>query len=336
MSEPLISIVMPLRNAATTLAETLDSIQSQTLQNIEVIMIDDFSEDDTRLIAEALCNSDRRFRCIKATNRGLVPALNQGIREAQSPLIARMDGDDIMLPSRLEKQWELLEQQPSVGVVSCGVRSFSDGEIGEGYRLYDSWLNSLVSHEAIYKARYIESPLAHPTAVVRRSILESMGGYRDMGWPEDYDLWLRLLESGVRFQKVPEVLLHWRDQPQRTSRVDPAYRPESFLDCKVAHLVKGPLRDVSSVSVWGAGHWGGRLGKRLMGAGYKVAFFVDINPRKIGGTRHGAPIVAAEDLQPDPSVPLLVAVGRRGARALIEESLAAWRFENGRDYLLLA
>ena len=121
-----------------------------------------------------------------------------------------------------------------------------------------------------------------------------------MGWPEDYDLWLRLLESGVRFQKVPEVLLHWRDQPQRTSRVDPAYRPESFLDCKVAHLVKGPLRDISRVSVWGAGHWGGRLGKRLMGAGYKVAFFVDINPRKIGGTRHGAPIVAAENLQPDP------------------------------------
>ena len=204
MSEPLISIVMPLRNAATTLAETLDSIQSQTLQNIEVIMIDDFSEDDTRLIAEALCNSDRRFRCIKATNRGLVPALNQGIREAQSPLIARMDGDDIMLPSRLEKQWELLEQQPSVGVVSCGVRSFSDGEIGEGYRLYDSWLNSLVSHEAIYKARYIESPLAHPTAVVRRSILESMGGYRDMGWPEDYDLWLRLWSRALGFRKCPK------------------------------------------------------------------------------------------------------------------------------------
>ena len=59
MSEPLISVVMPLRNAATTLAETLDSIQSQTLHNIEVIMIDDFSEDDTRLIAEAICNSDQ-------------------------------------------------------------------------------------------------------------------------------------------------------------------------------------------------------------------------------------------------------------------------------------
>ena len=85
MSEPLISVVMPLRNAATTLAETLDSIQSQTLHNIEVIMVDDFSEDDTRLIAEALCNSDQRFRCIKATNRGLVPALNQGIQEARSP-----------------------------------------------------------------------------------------------------------------------------------------------------------------------------------------------------------------------------------------------------------
>ena len=64
MSKPLISVVMPVRNAATTLAETLESVQSQTLENLEVIMVDDFSEDDTRLIADAMCNSDRRFRYI--------------------------------------------------------------------------------------------------------------------------------------------------------------------------------------------------------------------------------------------------------------------------------
>ena len=258
MSEPLISVVMPLRNAATTLVETLDSIQSQTLHNIEVIMIDDFSEDDTRLIAEAICNRDQRFRCIQATQRGLVPALNQGIQEAKGPLIARMDGDDIMLPSRLEKQWELLEQQPSAGVVSCGVRSFSDGEIGEGYQLYDTWLNSLVSHEAIYKARYIESPLAHPTAVVRRSTLESIGGYRDMGWPEDYDLWLRLVGAGYGIASVSVPVVRIRDRAERLTRADPRYRREAFERLKRDWLQSHVLEPDAKIAVWGAGKTGRR------------------------------------------------------------------------------
>ena len=72
MSDPLISVVMPLRNAATTLAETLDSIQSQTLRNIEVIMVDDFSEDDTRLIAEAMVQQRSAISLYSGSHRGLV------------------------------------------------------------------------------------------------------------------------------------------------------------------------------------------------------------------------------------------------------------------------
>ena len=180
-----------------------------------------------------------------------------------------MDGDDIMLLPRLEKQVALLATEPSVGIASCGVASFSDGEIGEGYR-HDAWLNGLVSHEAIYRARYIESPLAHPTAVMRRHILESYGGYRDMGWPEDYDLWLRLLESGVRFQKVPEVPCVGETNPTAHHASTLPTAPKLFLDCKVAHLIDGPLRGVSKCcdlggralgwTPWQAPHAGGLQG----------------------------------------------------------------------------
>ena len=336
MTSPAISIVMPVKNAAQTLEETLESIEAQTFREFELIIIDDFSEDETLQLVKRWATRDGRFRWSPAESPGLVPSLNQALSEARAPLIARMDGDDLMLPTRLEKQRALFESDDTLGVVSCGVESFGENGIGEGFRLYDDWLNGLVSHQAMFDARFIESPLAHPSAMVRRSILLEIDGYREMGWPEDYDLWLRLFAKGVRFQKVPEVLLRWRDQPHRTSRVHHAYHPKAFQDCKISHLISGPLQSRRQIGIWGAGHWGGRLGRALMNEGYEVKFFVDIDPKKIGGTRHGMPIIASEGLTPDEETPLLISVGRRGARGLIEAFLHERDFVSGRDYFALA
>ena len=336
MASPVISVVMPVRNAGSTLEETLKSIEAQSFEDFEVIIVDDFSDDDTGDLSRSYMARDSRFKWIEGQQRGLVPALNQGLALARGIFVARMDGDDIMLPERLEKQQRLLREGPELGVVSCGVESFGEGELGEGFRLYDSWLNGLVSHRAMFNARFIESPIAHPSVMALRTVLQEVGGYRDMGWPEDYDLWLRLFERGVRFEKVPEVLLRWRDQPHRTSRTNAEYRPDAFLRCKVAHLISGPLKGHRQIAIWGAGHWGGRLGKYLMSEGFEVQFFVDIAPKKIGGKRHGVQIVGSEDLKPDPKCPLLISVGRRGARALIESFLNERSFIYGQDYFALA
>ena len=336
MTSPMVSVVMPVKDAAATISETLASIQAQTHQDFEVIVVDDFSTDSTGELVLGVAQVDARFRYLKGRTPGLVASLNQGVKAANAPFIARMDGDDIMLPSRLEKQLKLFESTPSLGVVSCGVESFGEEGIGEGFRLYDAWLNGLVSHESMFNARFIESPIAHPSAMIRRSVLDAVDGYRDMAWPEDYDLWLRLFEKGIRFQKVPEVLLRWRDQPNRTSRVHSAYRPEAFLQCKIAHLLEGPLRERTQVAIWGAGHWGGRLGKGLIAEGLGIEYFVDINPKKIGGLRHGAPVIASDALTPCADTPLLIAVGRRGARGLIESHLQERGFVAGRDYFALA
>ncbi len=142
-----------------------------------------------------------------------------------------MDADDVAYPPRLESSSSC---RVEADVIGCGVRIVNGGE---GYALYAAWLNGLTSHAAIMRERFIESPLAHPTVMMRTALLRALGGYRDLPWPEDYDLWLRAAAHGARFGKASAVLLDWTDYPERTSRRDPRYSPEAFLQCK-AHFLR--------------------------------------------------------------------------------------------------
>ena len=173
-----------------------------------------------------------------------------------------------------------------------------------------------------------------------RAWLERVGAYQERGWPEDYDLWLRLLEAGAVFAKVPEVLLLWREHEDRATRTDSRYAVENFLRAKAHYLVRGPLADRDGVIIWGAGQMGKRLSKHLLREGARLAAFVDIDPAKIGRTRRGRPIIGVDELDEwrgryqRPVV--LAAVGSRGARGLIREQLTARRLEEGRDWWAVA
>ena len=109
-------------------------------------------------------------------------------------------------------------------------------------RRYERWINELVTHEQIMCERFIESPIPHPTALLRRRTLVEVGGYQDRGWPEDYDLWLRMALEGKRFHKVTECLYYWREHITRLTRTDSRYAVEKFLACKARYLLAGPLR----------------------------------------------------------------------------------------------
>ena len=98
---------------------------------------------------------------------------------------------------------------------------------------YEAWQNGLTDHDSILRDLYVESPFAHPSVVYRREPVERAGGYRALGWPEDYDLWLRLAAAGARFARLPEVLLYWRDRPERFTRTDPACTLEAFRACRI-------------------------------------------------------------------------------------------------------
>jgi chromate transport protein ChrA len=166
-------------------------------------------------------------------------------------------------------------------------------------RRYERWLNSLVTHEQIARDLFVESPLAHPTAMLLARTLRSLGGYRDQGWPEDYDLWMRAYAAGLRFAKVPRCLYWWRERADRLSRVHGAYSPAAFRRCKVHHLKALHLCEESVVTIWGAGKEGKALARHLRRENIAIAAFVDVDPRKIGMTVLGAPVAGVGGLTRD-------------------------------------
>lgn len=333
---PSVSVLMPCWNASQTVDEAVESILAQSHLDFELIAVDDGSTDDTRARLDRWAAKDRRLTVVGGSHVGLVEGLNRGLAACRATTIARMDADDRMHPERLEAQWGFLQRQPEIAAAGCLVEGFPPEDVREGFRIYIEWLNGLQDPAAIAREIYIESPLAHPSVMIRRAWLERVEGYQDHGWPEDYDLWLRLHLAGARFAKVPRVLLQWREHPDRATRTDSRYSVENFLRAKAHYLVRGPLADRAAVFVWGAGQMGRRLSKHLVRNGATLAAFIDIDPGKIGRTRRGAPVIAPSSLmdawRKTKRPALIASVGSRGARELIRAQLEELGLVEGADW----
>ena len=337
--QPKVSVLLPVRDGGRPLRSALRSLERQTFEDFEIVVVNDGSSDGTADLLERWQHRDARLRVLSLEPSGLVPALNRGLDACRGELIARMDADDAMLPLRLERQVQLLDTRSEIDVAGCQVRCFPRRQLGQGFRIYEDWLNSLVSPADHRRERFIESPIAHPTAMVRRDALEAAGGYHDADWAEDYDLWLRLLEKGHRIEKVPEILHLWRDHPGRQTRVDGRYSKKKFLACK-AHYLSRHLREtgVSRLIIWGAGPTGRALASLLRTHGHTIDAFLDIDPKKLRRRPGGTPVHDVADL---PSLwqagsRLLVAVSRRGARELIRPHVAAAGLVEGEDVYFAA
>ncbi len=333
---PKVSVLLPCYNAAETLDTALSSLARQTLADFEIIVVDDGSTDESPALLEAWSRREPRLRLIQQPHAGIIPALNAGLAACQAQIIARMDTDDRAHPERLARQVAFLEANRDIAVASCLVEAFPAGQVREGFQIYLSWLNSLVTDEDIRREIFVESPLVHPSVMFRKDWVIQAGGYQDRGWAEDYDLWLRLYLAGARFGKVPESLLDWREHPGRLTRTDGRYALENFLRAKAHYLVQGPLAGRDAVFIWGAGMMGRRLSKHLLREGAPLAAFLDIDPHKIGRTRRDRPILAPDEL-PDwwaryENPVLLAAVGARGARPLIRARLEQYRLREGADW----
>ena len=210
---PLVSVVVPCHNAARYVEDAVHTILRQTLRDIEVIAIDDGSTDNTAAILRRVAKTDVRLTVVSRENRGLIETLNEGFRLARGTFLARMDADDIALPSRLEKQANFLQEHPDATLVGAQVRYLDPHETTLG----DSDLPT--DHAGIDKlllSGYGQA-VVHPAAMFRRAAYEHVGGYRgDVARSsdgadvcEDLDLFLRLAEVGC-VANLPEVLLGYR------------------------------------------------------------------------------------------------------------------------------
>lgn len=335
---------MPVRNAVDTLDECLDSIAQQSFKHYEILVIDDGSSDGSVELVSRWAERDARVKLLTQPPLGLVAALNRGLSEAQTPLIARMDADDVMYPERLARQIAFLMDHPQIDLVATQVRLFPDEQIQAGYAEYVRWQNSCLSPEEISEEMFVESPVAHPSVMFRREVVCALGGYREGDFPEDYDLWFRLMQSGHRMAKLAEVLLDWRESEGRLSRIDPRCSREAFDRLRVNYLASHLNNHLHGddelkrrpLVYWGAGRKTRRRSNLLIEKGFTPAVWVDIDERKIGNVLQGVSIVSPDWLGNQTKKPFVLSyVVNHGARDDISQCLQAMGYRRGDDYLMV-
>lgn len=330
-----VSILMPVYNAALTLEAAVQSLLRQSMPEFELVIVNDGSTDETPNLLRQFAQRDPRVIVLETPHRGIVAALNEGLQVCRCELIARMDADDICHRDRLAQQVRFMESHPEISVCGSLVKMFPKKNLLGGMLRYEQWLNSLVSPEEIARDIFVESPLAHPSVMLRRNELLDLGGYHESSWVEDYDLWLRYHLHGKRLAKVPKVLLFWRHMPGRVTVTDPRCSLEAFLRAK-AHYISVLLARVGRpVVLWGAGQTGRRLLKHLMREGVVPMAIVDVDAKKIGHKLRGVQIVSPEWLAMR-DVFVVTAVSSLGARDLIRKNLARLGFQETRDFICAA
>lgn len=213
---PVVSVVMPVFNAAVFLKEAIESILSQSLHALELIVVDDASTDGSKEMALRYAGKDERVRLIShPVNKGNYPSRNEGMEMARGEFIAVMDSDDVAVPSRLEKQIEFLRSHPDYVLIGSQVL-LTDPEgapLGRkpGLHVEHSELDA-----ALMGGDWV---IIHPSVVMRRSSVEAIGGYRErFRTCADQDLYVRLGEIG-RLANSPEVLLHYRQHYRSLTRL---------------------------------------------------------------------------------------------------------------------
>ncbi len=334
-ASPLVSVLLPARDAAATLPAALRSVRRQRLADWECVIVDDGSRDDTLVVARAAAAADPRFVVSALPPSGLVAALRTGLARCRGTLVARMDADDVMHRDRLGLQVQALGAAPSLFAVGTHVRIFPRAQLAAGWRAYEGWLNGITSADRVRAEAFVECPVVHPTLMMRRAELVRLG-YRDAGWPEDYDLVLRALARGLEIGVVPRRLLAWRDRPARLSRTGAVYALPRFTALKATFLAEHFLARTDRYVLWGYGGTGRALRRALLAHGKRVSHVVEVHPGRLGNTIHGAPVVPPDALARLDRLPVVVSVARQRPREEIRAAMTAMGFRETTDFVCAA
>lgn len=204
-NDPLVSVIIPCYNAERFVGQAIQSIITQTYKNLEIIVCDDCSTDRTHQILEKLASEDKRIILLRnERNLQIVATLNKMIGIASGKYVARMDADDISFPTRIEKQVEFLEDNPDISF--CGTNAVLINEKGKFIGI-----SHVPQSEGDIKIgiKYL-CPFLHPSVVIKSEVLKEYKYREEFLFAEDYDLWLRLLESGLRGANLKNRLLKYR------------------------------------------------------------------------------------------------------------------------------
>jgi len=231
---PLISVVMPVYNSETYLQESANSILNQTYTNFEFIVINDGSTDRSLDILTEYAEKDDRIAIINQQNSGLSNSLNRGIELSRSDLIARMDADDISNLTRLEEQFNFMNNNPEVAVAGTAFELF-------GENTKSKIITMPVTNESIRRNLAFRFCLCHPTVMFRKTTIVDAGRYQGAGPCQDLELWLRLSRNKtLQFANLEKPLLKYRIHPNQIKGSIKAYIAAAGYIFKEAITQKSP------------------------------------------------------------------------------------------------
>ncbi len=330
----MVSVILPFRNAERTLAEAIQSIVDQTFKEWELVLIDNASTDASGKIAVQFARIDTRIKLIHEDRIGIAHALNTGLDHASGELIARMDADDISLPDRIEKQNQYLRDHPQIGVLGTRTMFRSTVEKSSGMHWFVEWQNRIISPEEHFVKRFIDAPLAHPSVLFRRELIDRHGSYSTDPLPEDHELWLRWMDAGALFAKLPEELLIWNDGIDRLSRSHPNYSVHSFYRTKVKWLAKW-LKKIPGdrmLIIAGTSPICRDRAQLLEAEGVRVDAFTDVRHREVPCYR----FIAHDHLPPKGEAFIVSFISQRGTGDRIANYFNSIGLEEGIDFILAA
>jgi hypothetical protein len=201
---PAVSVLIPVRNCASYLDEALESLATQTFTDFEIVIVDNGSSDGTAEVIAAWARREPRLRAFRLDRPGLSESLNFAASKARAPLLARLDGDDIAYPGRLERQIGAMAERPRLGLLG------SAAELIDSRGRYVGALDRPTGDSALRKFLETGCGFVHSSVMMRREAFEAAGGYRKgLNVAEDYDLWLRMAEV-TELANLPERLVRYR------------------------------------------------------------------------------------------------------------------------------
>ncbi|MBV6646438.1 MAG: glycosyltransferase family 2 protein [Cyclobacteriaceae bacterium] len=330
---PKVSAVLPFLNAQSTLSRAIESIRSQKLNDWELVLVDNGCTDNSNRIALNLAKEDTRIRILNEGHLGVANAFNAGLKVSKGKYIARMDADDVSHPDRLSRQVDLLDQHSNIGVVATRVRYIGDEQKNQGFVSYVNWSNSILSSQDIYLNQFVEFPLVNPSLLFRKEVLTKYGSYKQDDFPEDYELFLRLIAKDIQMTKIDNPLLDWYDSPNRLTRSDKRYSPDAFFQIKSQYLGQW-LREKGheKVWVWGAGKLAKKRSALLAEQGIDIEGHIDVNSKIIDHYK----VIHFEDIPRPGRIFILSYVSNRGKRQQIRNYLESRGYQEGINFLLAA
>jgi len=307
----MISIVMPVKNASKYLEACLLSIQNQSLKDWELIAINDHSTDNSFAILNEFSKSDSRIKVFNNKGQGIIDALTLAYEKSAGENLSRMDADDKMHPNKLKLLQEALNENPNA-IITAKVSYFSSDELGQGYINYQNWLNQFIEKQNHYSGIYQECVLPSPCWMMNRSTLDILGGFKSLSYPEDYDLCFKAYKNEIPIIGVNEVLHYWRDYTERTSRNDPNYADNTFLEIKTKYFISCDLKPNQPLILWGAGKKGKKIARLLIERNVDFTWATN-NVQKLNVPIYNQELVLDDEISDIKGAQVIIAIADRKA-----------------------